>query len=59
MSYDAAHDALVRTTGRTEATLVYAPGGYDAIRARALSIPSPIAQLTGPSGRLVFEGVRL
>jgi hypothetical protein len=40
-----------------EATLVYAPGGYNAIRTRALSIASPIEQLTGSSGRL-FEGVR-
>jgi hypothetical protein len=38
-----------------EVTLVSAPGGYDAIRARALSIASPLAQLTGPRGRLVYE----
>ena len=40
-----------------EATVVYAPGGYDAIRAHALSIPSPRAQIAGPAGRLVFEGI--
>jgi hypothetical protein len=38
-----------------EVTLVSAPGGYDAIRARALSIASPLVQLTGPTGRLVYE----
>jgi len=37
--------------------LVHGPGGYDAIRARALSIPDPLAQLTGPAGRLVYETV--
>jgi hypothetical protein len=34
------------------------PGPYDAIRARALSVASPIEQLTGPSDQLVLDGVR-
>lgn len=40
-----------------EATLVHVPGGYDAVRADSLSVASPLGQLTGPSGRLVYETV--
>jgi hypothetical protein len=40
-----------------DSTLVYAPGGYDAIRARAYSLVSPLASITGPSGRIAYEEV--